>query len=208
MAITAIWHNFPQEDYLLFVGDLSRDKGIHVLLEAYAGVMDAPPLVLIGRQTPETPKILPPKVRVLEKWPREAVMWAWSRSLLGFAPSVWPEPCPSVIMEAMASGRPMLGSRIGGITDLIVEGETGLLVPPGDVLALRQALAYLLANPDLLAHMGRAARERAPLFQARTVVPRIEGLYQELLAGRLPRAPTRLAPAARAMTGTVPHALV
>jgi glycosyltransferase involved in cell wall biosynthesis len=172
----------PVEDYLLFVGDLSRDKGIHVLLEAYAGLEDAPPLVLIGRRTPETPRTLPPRVRLLEQWPREAVMWAWSRSLLGFAPSIWPEPCPSVIMEAMASGCPVIGSRIGGIKDLIVEGESGLLVPPGDVAALRQAIACLLASPDLRVRMGQAARKRAPRFQAQSVVPRIERLYQDVLA--------------------------
>jgi glycosyltransferase involved in cell wall biosynthesis len=171
----------PQGEYLLFVGDLSPDKGLPVLLEAYAGLEEAPPLVLIGRQTPDTPTSLPPGVRVLGTWPREAVMWAWSRSLLGVVPSVWPDPCPSVIMEAMAAGRPVLGSRLGGIPDLIVDGETGLLAPPGDVAALRQALAYLLANPDLRARLGWAARERAPRFQAQAVVPRIERLYQDLL---------------------------
>jgi glycosyltransferase involved in cell wall biosynthesis len=138
-------------------------------------------LVLIGRPCPDTPANLPPGVIVLKAWPREAVMEAWRRCLFGVAPSIWPEPCPTVVMEAMASGRPVVGSRIGGLPDLIVDGETGVLVAPGDPEALRLASARLLGDPALRRRLGEAGGVQARQFMASTVVPRIEALYQHLL---------------------------
>src|SRR6185436_7411103 len=63
--------------------------------------------------------------------------------------------------EAMAHGRPVVASNVGGLRDLVVDGETGVLVPPGDVAALRAALERLLADPELRLRLGAAARERA-----------------------------------------------
>jgi glycosyltransferase involved in cell wall biosynthesis len=60
----------------------------------------------------------------------------------------------------MAHGRPVVASAVGGLLDLVVDGETGLLVPPGDVPALRAALERLLADGELRRRLGAAARER------------------------------------------------
>ena len=171
----------PDEDYLLFVGDLSPEKGVDVLLRAYAGLAHAPPLVLIGRASVGMPAELPANVTILKRWPHHAVMQAWRRSLFSLAPSVWSEPFGMVVIEAMANGRPVIASRIGGLSDIVVDGETGLLVPPGDVDALRQAIACLLNDPDLRGRMGQAARRRVAEFQAATVVPRIEQVYQAVV---------------------------
>lgn len=78
-------------------------------------------------------------------------------------------------------GRPFVASRIGGLSDIIVDGETGLLVAPGDWRALQQAIGRLLADRELRERMGAMAKQRAGEFQARTVVPRIEQVYQEVL---------------------------
>ncbi len=174
----------PVEDYLLFVGALGRSKGVDVLLRAYAGLTNAPPLVLIGYQTPDWSILAanaPHNVFVLKDWPRYAVMEAWRRSIMALVPSVWPEPCPTVVMEAMATGRPVIASRIGGVIDLVADGETGFLVQPGDPSALRQAIERLLVNPNLRRHMGQAALHKVVEFQASTVVPRIEHVYEEVL---------------------------
>ena len=69
-------------------------------------------------------------------------------------------PAPG-LAEAMAHGRPVVASAVGGLRDLVVDGETGLVVPPGDVAALRAALERLLADPELRRRLGAAARERA-----------------------------------------------
>jgi len=65
-----------------------------------------------------------------------------------------------VCAEAMAHGRPVVASAVGGLLDLVADGETGVHVPPGDVPALRAALERLLADPALRARMGQAARAR------------------------------------------------
>jgi glycosyltransferase involved in cell wall biosynthesis len=168
----------PKVPYLLFVGALSTHKGINVLLQAYANLTAAPPLVLIGSIWPDSPTKFPNNIIVLKNWPHDAVMEAWSRSLLGLVPSIWPEPCPTVVMEAMVSGRPVIASNIGGLTDIIINNETGFLVPPGDPIALKDTLSHLLANPELITMMGKASKERIIKFQASTVVPQIEQVYK------------------------------
>jgi len=171
----------PERDYLLFVGDLTHEKGIGVLLDAYARLADAPPLVCIGRPRGETPETLPPGVRLLQNWPHDAVMWAWSRCILGLVPSVWPDPCPTVVMEAMAMGRPVIAARSGGIPDIVADGDTGILVPPGDVPALRAAITRLLADSRLRERMGEAGKERVAAFQSYRVVRQLEAVYDSLL---------------------------
>lgn len=171
----------PEGDFLLFVGDLTREKGIGVLLDAYARLADAPPLVCIGRPRGETPETLPPRVRVLQNWPHDAVMGAWNRCLLGLVPSVWPDPCPTVAMEAMAMGRPVIAARSGGLPDIVADGETGIIVPQGDAEALGAAITRLLADVGLRAHMGEAGKRRVADFQAHSVVQRLEAVYDSLL---------------------------
>jgi glycosyltransferase involved in cell wall biosynthesis len=169
----------PDDGFLLFVGDLRRDKGIEVLLAAYAGLTGAPPLVLIGKIWPETPKTLPAGVHVLTDWPNRAVMAAWRRCLFGVAPSIWPEPFGIVLIEAMASGRPVVASRIGGIPEVVDDEQTGILVPPGDSLALRRAMTRLLADSELRQRIGETAARHAERFREENVVPRIARIYRD-----------------------------
>jgi glycosyltransferase involved in cell wall biosynthesis len=170
----------PDEPFIMQAGDLSRDKGIYVLLDAYRGLQSAPPLVLIGRRLPETPRVLPPNVTILESLPHNLVMQAWRRSLFGTVASINIDASPTVTLEAMVCGRPVIGARIGGIVDQIVDGETGLLVPPGDVEALCTAMQQLIDDPNLRERMGAAARVRVVKFQASAVVHEIEKVYQSL----------------------------
>lgn len=170
----------PAEPFLLFVGDLRRAKGIEILLKAYAGLSGAPPLVLIGKVWPESPSELPHNTVLLRNWPNEAVMAAWRRSLLGLVPSIWPEPFGIVTIEAMASGRPVIASRIGGLPEVMIDGETGLLVRPGSVEDLRQAMERLLRDDALRTTMGEAAQRRAERYRANAIIPEIEAIYAEL----------------------------
>jgi glycosyltransferase involved in cell wall biosynthesis len=172
----------PEDGYLLFVGSLTHQKGINTLLEAYAGLTGAPPLVLVGYTLPETPTTFPPNVVVLKNWPHSAVMTAWRHSLAGIVPSIWPDPCPGVAMEAMATGKPVIAANIGGLPDIVADGETGILVPPGDAVALRAAMSRLIDDPALAARMGAAGRERVTAFHASTVIGQIESLYEEVLS--------------------------
>ena len=174
----------PREPYILFVGDLMHLKGVDVLLDAYSTLERAPPLVLIGRRCPDTPAELPPNVRLFSTWPHAAIMHAWRNCLFGVLPSVGPEACATVVMEAMASGKPVIASDIGGMPDLVDSGETGLLVPPGDAPALADALRRLLSKPELIAEMSAAALARVDRLKAGSVVGQIERVYREVLRER------------------------
>lgn len=172
----------PEGDFLLFVGDVTLDKGAAVLLKAYAELDTQVPLVFIGRPfLPELATNLPPRVFLLGKWPHDAVMAAWSRCSLGLVPSIVAETFGIVALEAMYMGKPVIAARSGGLSDVVVDGETGFLVPPGDPHALRNAIQVLLDDPTRRAAMGSMAKQRAATFQAKSVIPLIEQVYQELL---------------------------
>jgi glycosyltransferase involved in cell wall biosynthesis len=171
----------PGNGFILFVGDMMRLKGIDVLLKAYACLEQAPPLVLIGRRVADTPTEFPPNVHVFSTWSHSAIMHAWRRSLFGVLPSVGPEACATVIIEAMASGKAVVASDIGGMPDLVDHGETGLLVPPGDARALALAMQTLLQNRALLARLEATGLARVGRLKAGAVVTRIEQVYRDAL---------------------------
>jgi glycosyltransferase involved in cell wall biosynthesis len=171
----------PKEDFLLFVGDLMPDKGVDVILQAYAELDTQMPLVLIGRRSDRLYKNFPPNVLCLGAWPHDAVMGAWKRSTIALTPSVWLDPCPTVAMEAMAMGKPVIATRSGGLSDIVADGETGFLVPPGNPQELQKAIQCLLDDPVMREHMGNMAKQRVVEFQAQRVVSRIEQVYQEIL---------------------------
>jgi glycosyltransferase involved in cell wall biosynthesis len=90
------------------------------------------------------------------------------------------EEMPLAILEAMAQGLPIVATRVGGVPDAVVDGETGVLVPSGDVKRLREAIRTLLADEDRRRALGRAARARAEdRFSAKCMVDRTLRAYAE-----------------------------
>lgn len=179
--VDAYLSQLPEDGFMLFVGDVSRDKGVDVLAHAYAKLHEAPPLVLIGRRRPDTPSDLPKNVMVMGSWPHAAVMEAYRRSSFSMLPSICPETFGIVVIEAMSMGRPVIASRIAGLADVIHDGENGFLVPPGDVEALSKSIQHLVDDPALRQRLGQGALRRAQDFRSSVVVPRIEAVYEELL---------------------------
>jgi glycosyltransferase involved in cell wall biosynthesis len=93
-------------------------------------------------------------------------------------PSILPEPFGLVVAEAMAAGKPVIATAQGGPTEMVVEGETGFLIPPNDPSALASAIKNLLTNPEVTARLGKAARQRfLDHFEMRDYMQRIERLY-------------------------------
>jgi glycosyltransferase involved in cell wall biosynthesis len=183
-AIARAVAGLPGRPFILFVGALRRVKGVDVLLDAYARLDDPPPLVLLGTVESDSPASWPDGVVVVEDVPHGAVMQAWGRCLFGVAPSRWPEPLGLVVHEGMSRGRAVIGTRPGGHADLIADGETGLLVPAGDVAALAGAMRTLLARPDLRGRLGAAARVRAAETSADRLLPAYEALLREVAGSR------------------------
>jgi glycosyltransferase involved in cell wall biosynthesis len=97
------------------------------------------------------------------------------------------EGLPNISMEASACGRPVLGSTVGGIPEVVADGQTGILIEPGNVSAWRAALVQYSREPDRLRSMGLRARQRMEgLFDARTYAPKMLDLYQAALEVPLP----------------------
>jgi glycosyltransferase involved in cell wall biosynthesis len=150
---------------ILAVANLIRHKGLHHLVEAFARI-DRPARLRIAGDGPEAP--------ALEEQAR-ALGVAGSVEFLGLRddidrllrecdvfvhPAVWAEAFGLTIAEAMATGRPVVASAIGGIPELIDHGVTGLLVTPGNPAALARALDRLIADAELREGLGRNARRR------------------------------------------------
>jgi glycosyltransferase involved in cell wall biosynthesis len=193
----------PDEEFLLFVGELSGDKGLPVLLRAYESLSRRrPPLLLVGRHTADTPTCFPDGAQVCAEWPHDHVMMAFRRCLFAVLPSTCLDACPTTVLEAMASGRPVVATTAGGIVDMIVDGENGLLVPPSDEYKLAAAMARLLDDADLRARLAAGAQERVQRFTASAVADRLEAVYERVAprsSGTSPQ-PAGPAPTAKKLT--------
>ena len=175
---------------VLFVGRLRYYKGVDVLLRALAHVHEAELWIVgTGPQGEEWKQLartlgLGERVHFLGDVPEGDLPLYYAAADLFVLPSVSrAEALGLVLIEAMASGIPVISTELGTGTSFVnVHGETGLVVPAGDVQALAAAMRYLLAHPEARARMGRAARERAVReFRADLMAARITEVYTDLL---------------------------
>jgi glycosyltransferase involved in cell wall biosynthesis len=177
----------------MFAGALGPHKGIDVLLKAWSGLRNRPPLVLAGIRRFDTPTSFPPGVIVTDDvLPREEVLRGWGHCLAAVVPSVWPEPFGLVAAEAMAAGKPVVASAVGGLAELVQDGVTGIHVPPGDASALRNALERIVADAPLRARLGAAGRERAIAYSSDVVVGAWEQVFNDALETRSHGSGTRV----------------
>jgi glycosyltransferase involved in cell wall biosynthesis len=170
--------------YVMFAGAMSPHKGLDVLLSAWAAMERRVPLVLAGIRRHDTPVRFPDGVIVAENVPHEEVLAAFAHCSIAVVPSLWPDPMPLVALEALAAGRPVVASAVGGLAELFAGGSAGVLVPPGDSSALSEAMRRLLAAPTARARLAEAASEQAAAFSASRVVPRLERVYDAVTGFR------------------------
>ena len=184
--------------YVLFVGRISEQKGIFDLLEASAS-LPADVQVVLCASAPDTPELGArlgatvarlPRVRwVNAMLPREDVVQLYSHAALFVCPSVY-EPFGLINLEAMACGTPVVATAVGGIREVVVHDETGVLVPPSDPPALAAAIRAILAHPERGAAFGRAGRRRVESrFSWERIAEATLEVYREAIAAH------RLAPA-------------
>ncbi len=182
---------------VMFVGRLAPEKGVHLLVEAFAQVSAAHPdarLELIGPQDLSPKQFVDPfgrdpligevsafyqrpgsfqarleaiarpmgsRVSFRGPIPNDAMEAELARAGIFVFASLWEEPFGIPVIEAMAAGLPVVVARSGALPEIVEDGVTGIVVPRGDVPALANAIAGLLADPAKRATMGQAARERA-----------------------------------------------
>jgi glycosyltransferase involved in cell wall biosynthesis len=174
---------------VLFSGRCEASKGIFDLLEA-AGILRAqvPGLTIECAGDGDLGKVeryaasmgLGARVRMRGWLARPASEQLLARASVFVLPS-HAEGLPMSLLEAMAAGCPVVATPVGGVPDLVVDGENGLLVPPGDPHALAAALARILRDPALARRLGRAARATIEArYTAERSIDRLEQLYAGL----------------------------
>lgn len=180
-ANAAEGENAGRDIDVLFVGRLSREKGVDVLLEAMRSIPGAPRLVVAGDG---------PLKAELEHHAAQAGIQAeftgWvdpdalpalvARAHVQVVPSR-SEPQGVVVIEALAAGTPVIGARVGGIPEMVSDGETGWLVAPNDPAALRAAISEALTDPERVATMRERARGSAERFSVRRLPEALEAAY-------------------------------
>lgn len=184
-------HGLPGP-YVLFVGRLASNKGLLRLAEAFGLLARSDPtatLVLIGADGGALPAFeakvralgLESRVRRLGFLESEAELaQAYAEARCAALPSDY-EAFGLVLLEALAQGTPVVASRVGGIPEIVEDGRTGLLVPPGEVDPLAEALARLWADPALGRRLGEAGRiEVVPRFTWERLADRLDRIYREV----------------------------
>jgi starch synthase len=189
----------PARPSVAFVGRVTRQKGLPVLLRAAEQLDPAAQLVLCAGQA-DTPDLAAEVAALAEHLAatRPGIIWIpgmlakreviqiLSHATVFACPSLY-EPLGIVNLEAMACGTAVVGSRVGGIPEVVADGRTGLLTPPGDPGALAAALNVLLGDPSRAAELGRAGRERALAeFSWAQIAAQTAELYATLAAAAAP----------------------
>jgi len=156
--------NYDGGKYLLYAGKLTKEKGVMTLLKAVTGLDLSLKIVGDGPLRSEYEGYVRENQLnnvTFEGFKSGEELKSYFRyAAFHIVPSEWYENAPMTVIEAFAYGKPVIGGRIGGIPEMVLEGETGFLFTPGDHDELREKISYLAYNPSKIAEMGRKARKR------------------------------------------------
>lgn len=175
---------------VLFVGRLVHRKGVHVLIKAFSRVVEeeAEAKLLIAGEGYMKPFLqmrvkqlkLEGKIKFLGKISEEKLANVYRSSRIVVIPSLYRESFGMVALEAMASGRPIIATRVGGLPEIIQDGKNGFLTPPGDHEKLAEKIVQLLSNPKMANEMGFLGRKIAvENYSWDTVAEQIVNVYFE-----------------------------
>jgi len=172
-------------NFILYAGQLAPHKGVDLLLKAYESSGIDLPLVILGSKHyvhDYTRFDDGNKIIVKENVSRSLVLNALKRCRFVVAPSIWPEPCPTIILEAMSFGRAVIAGKSGGIPEIVKHGETGYLLNPRNIRDFAKYLRLLSNDLYLSEKMGSSGKARfLERFTAEKVVKDTESLYAEVL---------------------------
>ena len=174
----------------VYAGRLSREKGVETLIDAFAAVAERLPearLVILGSGPDEAAlrrraAVLGDRVEFVGHLPRDRMEARVADAWVQVVPSLWHEPFGNVTTEAMMRGTAVIAADMGGQSDLVRDGLTGYLVPPGDAARLADRLTRILSDRDHADALGAAGREVACRDYSRAAaLDRIEAIYEETL---------------------------
>jgi glycosyltransferase involved in cell wall biosynthesis len=183
-AIAEAPASFPlPERFLLFIGKLEENKGARLLVPAVAAARTGLPLVILGEGSLNHEVKFDAAARgvelLLRGWAhRDDVLRVMRRATALVFPSLWPEPLSRVLLEALALGTPVAAIETGGTREILVDGESGLVVK--DAPALAEAVGRLASDEALRTRIAEGARARAGVFSPEALVPRYEAVYRRL----------------------------
>jgi glycosyltransferase involved in cell wall biosynthesis len=174
-------------DYVLFAGRLSHEKGLYVLLEAFRYIAIPLRIAGTGPEMERAGKLVEEHdmrhVHFEGYCSGEKLKNLYRQSAFSVIPSTCYENCPMSVIEAMAYAKPVLGAQIGGIPELVTDGLTGRLSPPGDSDALRETVNKLWNNRSQLREMGHEARKKAcELYSPRVHYEQLYDIYLKALS--------------------------
>lgn len=176
------------EDYVLFVGRPTAQKGMEHLIDAADDIPVQVVFEAIGADTKDYEARMMDKVKgkknivwIHENLGDEKNVELYSSARVFVCPSVY-EPFGIINLEAMACDTPVVASAVGGIKEVVVPDETGLLVEPGNPAQIAKAVNSLLANPELASYMGKNGRRRVEkYFSWESIAKQTRQMYSELL---------------------------
>lgn len=171
----------------LFTGRFARYKGIHDLLAVHGDMQHSGlVLALVGSAETDRPiaEIQQSESLIVRGWTDSVVDYMRAADI--FVVPSYADGMSNALLEAMGCGLAIVATRVGAAEEMIEDGVSGLLIEPGDRVALAAALESLLVEPALRLQLGRSARSAVERFAIPRVVERIEEAYRDMVDGRLP----------------------
>jgi len=185
------YYKLYNDHCIVYAGRLTPGKGVQVLIKSIPLILKIVPdlkVYIIGSGPYYKELFLMAKnlritnsVYFINKVERQELSTYYRKANVVIIPSIWTETFGLVGVEAMSTGRPVIGSRIGGIPEWLDDGKTGFLVDPGNSEQIAEKVIQLLSDRNLLEQMGKNARRKAKQFSIEKHVVEMEKVYTRVI---------------------------
>ncbi|MFH0779018.1 MAG: glycosyltransferase family 4 protein, partial [Candidatus Eisenbacteria bacterium] len=177
--------SYKRSDFFIYVGRLSEEKGVDVLLDAQKKLRKMR-LVIVGdggmREELRRKVSDSDRVTFLGFLPEAKLVETWRAAAFTVVPSVCYENSPYAVLESLAFGKPVIATKMGGIPEMVRDGENGFLVEPGNSEHLADRISYLASHPEETWRLGKVARRTVEqTYSAERHFENVMSLYERIL---------------------------